>query len=282
MPASERFRLRLTLLLISVGTMMACAQHDPQNLALRERIEQGALVPEDIPRFRMSEDELRAASEAFREQPRRRDSRLDAELLKAARTGDAKALAARVSEGARVNVIDEYRNTPLRHVAASGDLVSARLLIKAGADVEGRGASLTPLSAATMQGQAVMVRLLLKQGADPNASGLNGLPPLVLAVRLNQLSVAAALLQAGARTDVVDRSGEHLLMLTINNDQPAMADLLLSQGMNPDIADVDGLTPLYWAQQLKRDAIAERLKQAGAQRDGSVIRESRSYPMGEM
>jgi uncharacterized protein len=259
----------------------ACAQRDPQTLALRERIEQGALTPEDIPRFRTSTEELRAVSDALRDRLPPSTTARDQALLNAARQGDVTELRRQLQAGAKVNGLDALGKTALTYAAAWGDLVQVRLLLKAGADADGRAAALTPLAGATLNGHSQVVKLLLGRGADPNVTGLNGVTPLVLAVRLNHLAVADALLQAGARTDVRDGTGDHLLMVAISNDLPEMTDLLLRRGMNPDMADADGLTPLYWARQLRREAIARRLEQAGAREQGLQVRESREYPIGD-
>jgi uncharacterized protein len=267
-------------LFVSFG-LGACAQRDLQTLALRDRIAQGALAPEDVPHFRTSPQELRAMSDALRDRPQPSDSAIDQALLEAARKGDASELRRQVQAGAKVNGLDALGNTALTYAAAAGDLVLVRMLLKEGADVDGRAAALTPLSSATLNGRVQVVKLLLSRGADPDATGLNGVVPLVLAVRMNQLATADALLQAGARADVRDRSGDHLLMLAISNDLPAMTDLLLRRGMNPNMADRDGLTPLYWARQLGRETISKRLEQAGAQEEGLQVRESREYSMGD-
>lgn len=278
---SKRVASLCTLALIISFGLSACAQRDPQTLALRDRIAQSALAPEDVPRFRTSPQELRAMSDAIREYSQPGVSARDQAFLDAARKGDASELRRQLQAGAKVNGLDALGNTALTYAAASGDLVLVRLLLKEGADVDGRAASLTPLAGATLNGRVQVVNLLLSRGADPDAMGLNGVAPLVLAVRMNQLATADALLQAGARADVRDRTGDHLLMLAISNDLPAMTDLLLRRGMNPNMADRDGLTPLYWSRQLGRETISKRLEQAGAQEEGFQVQESRGYPMGD-
>jgi ankyrin repeat protein len=261
---------------LSIG---ACAQRDPQTLALRERIEQGTLTLNEIPRFNMSEQELLEASGTARDFVSRELTELDKALLEAARTGDTEVMRQQIKAGARVNATDQWGNTPLSYAAASGDLVRARLLLKERAEVEGRGGVLTPLASAALRGHAHMVTLLLSRGASPDAEGLSGVSPLVLAVRLNHLAVAEALLNAQARVDVLERTGESLLMMTIANNQPAMADLLLRHGVNPNTVDADGLSVLYWARQLKREGITQSLERLGAREKGLTVRESRDYPM---
>jgi ankyrin repeat protein len=265
--------------LVSFLSLGACAQRDPQTLALRERIEQGTLTLNEIPRFQMSEQELFEANSAARDFVNPELTEVDKALLEAARMGDTEAMRQQIKVGARVNAVDPRGNTPLSYVAASGDLVRARLLLKERAEVEGRGGVLTPLAWAALRGHAQMAALLLSRGANPDAEGLSGVAPLVLAVRLNHLAVAEVLLNAQARVDVLERTGETLLMMTIANNQPAMADLLLRNGVNPNTVDADGLSVLYWARQLKREGITQSLERLGARDNGLTVRKSRDYPM---
>lgn len=66
----------------------ACAQHDPRQLALRDRIEQGALTPEDSERFFTGEREHQAVVSARRDVPPRLASALDRDLAQAVASGE--------------------------------------------------------------------------------------------------------------------------------------------------------------------------------------------------
>jgi ankyrin repeat protein len=65
-------------------------------------------------------------------------------------------------------------------------------------------------------------------------------------------------------------------MLAIAENYPDMLALLLRHGANPGSPDRDGLTPLYWAEYLQRDALVQQLLAAGANRDVKKI----SVPTG--
>jgi ankyrin repeat protein len=260
--------------LLSMG---ACAQHDTQTLALRERIEKGNLTRKEIPRFRMSDQDLLEASGASNDFVSPALTELDKALLGAARIGDTEAMQLHIKAGARVNAVDPLGNTPLSYVAASGDLVRARMLLKERAEVEGRGGVLTPLASAALRGHVQMVTLLLSRGADPDAQGLSGVSPLVLAVRLKHLAVADALLKAGARSDAMERTGASLLMMTVTSNQPAMTDLLLRHGADANTVDAAGVSVLDWARQLSRDQIVQSLENAAAREKGLTKREARPY-----
>ncbi|WP_382160847.1 ankyrin repeat domain-containing protein [Hydrogenophaga sp. ANAO-22] len=268
-----------TTLALAAG-LGACAQHDPRQLALRDRIEQGALTPEDSERFFTGEREHQAVVSARRDVPPRLASALDRDLAQAVASGEVERARQLIKDGAQVNAVDAGGQTALLIAARAGDLEMARLLLRSAADPNGRGGPFTPLGAAALHGHAPLVRLLLRAGAEVDAVGLNGQTPLMNAIKLDRLDAAALLLQAGADTRTADRSGDDPLVAAIHEDRPRMLDLLLAHGADPNRADANGLTPLYWARQLQRDALAQRLLAVGAREDQQrqTLRASRPYP----
>lgn len=262
------------------ATLHGCAQHGPEQLALRDRIEQGGPTPEDSERFHTSERERQAAVASANDPMVRLASGLDQQLIRAAARADVVVLRQRIKDGAQVNAVDEWGNTALLLAAREGDLETARALLRAGADVNGRAGPFTPLGQAALRGHSHMVRLLLRGGAQVDATGLNEHTPLMNAVKLNHPEVVSLLLKAGANPQVKDRTGAGLLLVAINDNLPQVLAVLLSHGMDPNQPDADGLTPLYWAHQLKREALAAQLLKAGAQADRprQALRASRPYP----
>ncbi len=238
---------RLVLPALLAGALGGCAM-DPAQLAYRERLENGFLTAEDMVRFKTPE-------------------RWQSTLVAAAR--DARAPLA--------------PDSALLDAAREGQTQAARLLIKAGAPVDGRGGVMPPLAAAALRGETHVVRLLIRSGADLEAVGENGLTALMNAVKLNHLGVAKVLLESGANARVVDRSGDNVLAVAVTENQPEMLALLLAHGVSPELADKDGLTALYWAEHLKRPALARILRGAGADpaRMKKRIVSSQPYPMGE-
>lgn len=260
--------------------LVGCARHGAEQLALRDRIEQGGLMPEDSVRFHASERERQAVVASASDPVVRLASGLDQQLIDAAGRADVVALRQLVKDGAQVNAVDEWGNTALLLAAREGDVETARALLRAGADVDGRGGPLTPLGQAALRGHTHMVRLLLRSGAQVDASGLNEHTPLMNAAKLNHPEVVGLLLKAGASTQVKDRTGAGLLLVTINDNLPEVLAVLLRHGLDPNQPDADGLVPLYWAHQLKREALAAQLVKAGAQDDlkRQTLRASRPYP----
>lgn len=281
MPASDMVRRRLGVVTgaLSLAALQACAPLGPDQLALRDRIAQGALTLDDAQNFRTSEQERRDSVATGREWAPRLATALDAGLADAARRGDVNRMRTLLEQGALVNVPDVWGNTPLLYAAREGHVEAVRALLRAGASPHGRDGDMTPLAAAALRGHASAVRVLLRAGADPGAAGLNGQVALLGAMQLGHVDTLRLLLQAGASTQVVNRQGDSPLVMAINSGRADLLDLLLQYGADPNQIDTSGLTPLYWAQQAKREDMAQRLKAAGALSDRLrvTLRESRPY-----
>jgi len=284
MPSSRdaSFALRRIAAVLAAGLLGACAM-SPERQAYRERLESGFVTPQDIERFRTPEREQLALAAQARDFLPRDAQPPDKQLMQAAAAGDSARIKALLAQGAQVNAADARGNGALLLATREGEVESVRLLLDAGAHVEGRGGVMPPLAAAALRGHLTTVRLLLRNRADVNAVGENGLSALMNAVKLNHLGVAQALLEAGADKRVLDRAGDNLLVVAISQNQPAMLALLLAQGVAPDLADANGLTALYWAEHLQRTELGRLLRQAGAdparKKSGIVIR--RPYDLRE-
>lgn len=282
MPSFNAARAAALALALSTGLLGGCAMSSEQT-AYRERLALGFLTPEDIERFKTPEHEQWALVADARSIPPRYAQALDRQLMQAAAAGDIARIKVLLTDGAHVNAVDVWGNSALLNAAREGEVESARLLLKAGADVEGRGGAMPPLAAAALRGHAIMVRLLIRNGADVNAVGENDLSALMNAVKLNHLAVAKILLEAGASMRVLDRAGDNLLAVAVNENYPDMLALLLRQGVPPDLADRNGLTALYWAEYLQRPELAQLLRNAGADaaRKKTEIIVSQPYSFGE-
>ena len=115
-----------------------------------------------------------------------------------------------IKGGATVNVYNSrFNDTPLGIAATYNDAACARILIEAGADVNGHPQSPnTPLGLAIVRQHEKMVALLLENGADVTHKNLIGETPLMLAVQRNlNPSIIEELIKAGARPFEPDRHG---------------------------------------------------------------------------
>jgi ankyrin repeat protein len=246
-----------------VVQLSGCAM-PPQQLAYRQRLEAGVQTPEDMVRFKTSAEQQQQLVASAHDWPQANANRVSAELLKAAGAGDLGATKAAIVAGARVNASNEWGSTPVMLAAQQGQVDVVRTLLRAGASPDGRGGAMTPLAAAALGGHTEVIKLLLANGAHTDTSTETGESALVLAVRMNRLAAAATLLDAGASLKVRNRQGDGLCMMAVSENFPDMLALLLKNGANPNSPDRDGLTPLYWAEYLKRDELAQLLLTAGA------------------
>ncbi|MFJ8780954.1 ankyrin repeat domain-containing protein [Streptomyces sp. NPDC102476] len=141
------------------------------------------------------------------------------QLTRAAKVGDAAAVARVLSEGAEVDTPNAARRTALDLAAGEGHAEIVRLLLAAGADPQqqtGEYDETTPLCQAAMHGHTEAVRALLGAGAPTCAQGRLGYVPIVLAAT----------------------SGDH--------GHPQTVDLLLNHGTDIDAVMKDR-TSLEWA-----------------------------------
>lgn len=271
------------ILVLGLALLLEGCAMSPEQRAYRQRLEQGFAAPDDIQYFKGPNVErlgLKATANAVSPL---RATPLDQALMIAAGVGDTGRIKKLLADGARVNATDAWGNTPLLRAVQSGNVDGVRLLLRKGADVNGRDGALSPLGAAALLGYDSVAKLLIRNGADVNVRDRNGQTPLMSAVKLNHPAMVALLLDAGANGAVRFRDGENLLVLAINQNAYDMLDLLLRRGLNPNLPDAHGLTALYWAELQQKPELAQRLLAAGADpaRAQVKILESRAYDNGE-
>ncbi|KAJ1262919.1 hypothetical protein BS78_09G145400 [Paspalum vaginatum] len=103
-------------------------------------------------------------------------------LYHAATNGQDKTVKILLDHHANPNTVFRDICTPLFGAIICRSLKCIKLLIKAGADVDGKGSALSPLCFTTMQGGYTnFVKFLLKAGADPNIPDDLGRLPVELA-----------------------------------------------------------------------------------------------------
>jgi hypothetical protein len=134
------------------------------------------------------------------------------------------------------------RELPALHRAArTGDARTIAALVKAGQDVDARDSGpngWTPLQHAVHKNQPEAVRALLAAGADPDGTGSLGTTPLIMAAGYGQLGIVGALLAAGA--DPRRENHDNLDALWAAAGWGAVADVTDGPplgGCFPDVAD---------------------------------------------
>jgi len=124
----------------------------------------------------------------------------------------------------------------------------ARDLIGRGGRVEVDAAARCARLLATLikDGKAAAAQVLLDQKADPNR-GVDGKPPLFLAVQLGEHALVDALLRAGAKPNSGDPAGTTPLMVACQANDLALARRLLEHGADAGVRRQDGMTAMHFA-----------------------------------
>ena len=153
-------------------------------------------------------------------------------LLEAAENGDSAGALAALKAGADVNARGADGTTALIWAAYNGDLELVKKLIGAGADVEARNDfGAFALSEAAMTGSAPIINALLAGGAKVDGANGEGETALMEVARTGNLDAAKALLKAGADVNAKEAwGGQSPLMWAAAQSQPEMIKLLLSVG----------------------------------------------------
>lgn len=161
--------------------------------------------------------------------------------------------------------------SPLYRAVLDGDIVKARELIVAGADVnfkaQGDG---TPLIEATRLGRPDLVKLLLDSGADPSLAVRGDGAPLIAAADTGRLDIVKALVERGASVDMHVPGDDTPLITAIRAEDVATVSYLIEKGANVNrVAPGDG-TPLIEAARSGRIDLVQLLLDKGADADLAV------------
>lgn len=146
-----------------------------------------------------------------------------------ARAGDLLMVNTLLSFKANPRLRNALGETALMLAAVEGHLDVVRRLIDAGSEINGDG--WTALHYAAWKGRREVCKLLIDNGADIDARGVNGITPVMMAVRSGDLETVKLLVWE-------------------------VADL--------DAKTTDGATALSWAEKFDLKTIAAHLRQAGA------------------
>ncbi|MDY0008212.1 MAG: ankyrin repeat domain-containing protein [Bdellovibrionales bacterium] len=155
------------------------------------------------------------------------------------------------------NKVDENGFTRLQRAVADGDLARVVGLIKAGADVNFRGAMMfPPLHMALDKDRHGIAVALIQANADINLKDAQGKTPLHHAAAQSQDGFVQMLLKLGAEPNIADEENQTPLHV-LGTARPALIDLLVSYGADPNVRDIDGKTPLHLF--LNKPQMVERL-----------------------
>jgi hypothetical protein len=186
-------------------------------------------------------------------------------LLAAVLREDVEEVKGLLATGAEVNVLDkEYNMTPLAQAASQGNLELIRILLNAGADVNGRNREgLTPLMQASTQADVEVVQSLLDAGAKIDLRDDDGQSALHHAADEADAEVLKALLDAGASVDARDEAGRTALMVAAENGDEDNVLVLLKAGASVNLRNEDGKTALGLAKENNGGEVADILSAYG-------------------
>ena len=157
----------------------------------------------------------------------------NAQLIAAAKQGDAPAIQAALDAGADAGAAEADGSTALLWASYSDNLESTQRLLDAGADPNSANdLGATPLWAAGQNGNAAMAERLLAAGADPNIALLAGETPVMVAARAGAPDVVDRLVRAGADLDRRGTRGQTALMWAAAQGHPDVVDTLIAHGAN--------------------------------------------------
>jgi ankyrin repeat protein len=169
----------------------------------------------------------------------------DPALVRAARAGDARAVAALLQQKADANAVAIDGTTALHWAVRADDIDTVDALIRAGAQVTTASRhGVTPLYIAAGQGNAAMIRRLVTAGADANSTDISGDTVLMAAVRAGNSDAVRALLDADAQVNAAEpQVGHTALMWAVREDRPELVSLLLGRGASLELKTRTGAKP---------------------------------------
>jgi Carboxypeptidase regulatory-like domain/Ankyrin repeats (3 copies) len=187
-------------------------------------------------------------------------------LVMAVEENDIENVKARIYMGERVNAKDKaYDGNTALHVAIeNGNTEIAEVLLNAGAKINIKNSEKrTPLMMLDEDASVELVNLLIRHGAKLNLVDKAGNSALILAASAASKEVMQTLISAGAGVNATNKQGETALMSAAENGEVEIVQLLLGSGANPNARNSVGKTALSL---VKNDETRQQLVAFGALR----------------
>jgi|GEM_PF-4048191 len=139
-----------------------------------------------------------------------------------------------LKKGVDPNIVAPGGSRPLTYAMEFGSLKTIELLLKKGADIEGRNMSdgARPLLLAAEGGRSEIVEFLIAKGAKIDAVAADGVTPLRGAAGLGKTEVVKILLDAGANIEAMAIDGLTPLYANFLEGNLLTTQVLLSAGAN--------------------------------------------------
>jgi ankyrin repeat protein/L-ascorbate metabolism protein UlaG (beta-lactamase superfamily) len=160
---------------------------------------------------------------------------------------------------------DRFSSLPLHLAAIHGHIDIARLLLKAGADVDcGDSDESTPLHNACLNRHPEMLAFLLENRADVNRRDRNGAYALSFAASGGDSACVEMVLDAGADLNYWNPQGFTLLHFACPRNLHDLFRRLIDHGVDINAASTTGITPLHWAVHRSSPRMINAMLDAGA------------------
>ncbi|KAF7185116.1 Ankyrin-1 [Pseudocercospora fuligena] len=119
-------------------------------------------------------------------------------LHQAAVTGQSAMCELLIERGAKIDCLDDDKNTPLHYASACGSVASVKSLLRAGVDIEAKQTyGLRPVHWAAHKNHVEVLGLMLDSGAKIDVKAEEGATPLHLAAARGHVAVVKLLLERG-------------------------------------------------------------------------------------
>jgi ankyrin repeat protein len=129
---------------------------------------------------------------------------------------------------------------------------------------ESFGLARTSLHIAAGLGDAQKVKRYLDKGGDINATDMEGITPLFMALLENQVDVAKLLLEQDIDVNIPDKDGSRPLSAAAGMGDQYLVKTMISKGSIVNYQENDGWSPLHYACHLGHSAIVKILLESGA------------------
>ncbi len=191
------------------------------------------------------------------------------EIHEAIKAGDFDRVAKMLTKDpSLVNAPDEsdpYDSLPLHFAAIQGEIKIAKLLLKAGAEVDcGDSDESTPLHVAALNHHPDMVAFLLKHGADINRRDKNGAYALSFAASASDTIIVQQLIDAGSDLNFLNNRGHTLLHFAVRAGLRDLFDLLIERGYDINATSRENETVVRYAISRTGESFVEELLAKGA------------------
>jgi ankyrin repeat protein len=155
----------------------------------------------------------------------------DSSLPEAAMHRDMGTVRSLLTQKVDVNAPGKDGTPALHWVVRVDDIDTAKLLIKAGANVKlADRYGVTPMFLACTNGNAAMIKLLLDSGADPNTVDPTGETALMTAAKGGDVESVRVLADAGAKIDTRDPAFQQTaLMMAVRENRTEIVRFLLER-----------------------------------------------------